>query len=826
MNKIKIILIVLIGGFQMHFIQAQIGGPTFNQVVEQAESELFSEDYYSALRHFEDALKYGKEETRLHYQAAEAAWKLHAIKSALEHYQAVYQAEDADQYEDITYRLGILYQKEGKYEEAKYNLGLYVSESDADSLKVEDARRRIKSCNWAAQSKPDTMVTLDHLGQDVNTPYSDFSAHDLGDTLYYASLIGKKTKDRYHPPRKISRIMQHSDSLGTREMPGDINAAEVHSANISFGPDNRFAYYTVCDYVQGGKLRCNIYYRRIIEPGKWSAAIALPNNINVPRYTSTHPMMAFDSVRRKKVLYFVSDRPGGKGKMDLWYAIAKGENSYEEPINISDLNTSGDEYSPFYLNSENLLYFSSNGQEEGFGGIDIYKSKSNTPGKFEKPENLLAPINSSYDDVYFSMSKDESYAYLSSNRLGSLHYDELLEACCYDIYKAYFIPPPIVLNVLAWDDFDTSAVKGVTIALRNLTDNTHDLLLTADTSNRLTYEIEHAKQYEIVVSKDGYLSDTLHLDTRDMRKIRSLDLSAYLTKLVPLTATVWDDNTEEPLSNAHVRLFEMIDGQKVLLKDERNPSGNDYHYQLIRGHSYLLWGTKEKYDQATVAIHADETAKGTPIEKKIGLVRTAIRMLEKVLPLVLYFENDQPEPKTKLTTTKKRYRDLFNPFYANKATYKKEYSGIYGPMTRPSKEAEIDDFFENELKANYKKLDLFMEQVLGVLEGGLLLEVTIKGYTSPIAKSDYNYRLSKRRVQCLKNEFYDWKNGLLVQYINSGLLVLEEAPFGESKVATGVSDSPFDKRNSVYSPAASKERRVEIIAVKRLAKAKKGFKRE
>ncbi len=819
MNRLLSLVLILIFGAQAI---AQIGGPTFRQVVDMAETELAGEDYYSALKHFEDALKYGKEETKLHYYAAEAAWNLHALKSAKDHYQAVYQSEEADQYDDITYRLGVLYQKLGQYDEAKYNLGLYVSESDADSLLMEDAKRRMKSCDWAVAAQPDTMITFEHLGQEVNTPYSDFSAHDLGDTLYYSSLIGRKKKDRYRPTRKIARVMQYADSLGKRQMPGDINAPEVHSANLSFGPDEQFAYYTVCDYVQGGKIRCQLYYRRIIEPGKWSRAIALPSNINLPRYTATHPMMAYDSVRQQKVLYFVSDRPGGKGKMDIWYAIQTGENQYNEPVNASDVNTTGDEYSPFYLSSENLLYFSSDGWEDSYGGLDIYKARLISPGHFAKPENLHAPINSSYDDVYFSMSGDESYAYLSSNRNGSFHYDELLEACCYDIYKAYFIPPPIDLNVLALDVFDSSAIKGATVTIRDLTEDQREVLVMPDTSNQLVTQIQHDKEYDIYISKDGYLPDTIHIDTRDKRKIRDLDATGYLTKMVPLVASVWDDNTEEPLSNAHVRLFEMLDGKKVLLKDEHNPNGNDYHYELIRGHQYLLWGTKEKYDQATVPVAAEETAMGDPIEKKIGLVRTAIRMLEKVLPLVLYFENDEPEPKTKLTTTDKRYRDLFDPFYANKKLYKEEYSGVFGPLTKPQKEAEIEDFFENHLKANYKKLDLFMEQVLGVLEGGLLLEVTIKGYTSPLAKSDYNFRLSKRRVQCLKNEFYDWHNGQLIPYINKGQLVLEEAPFGETKSSTNVSDSPFDKRNSVYSPEASKERRVEIIAVKRLAKAKKG----
>jgi len=37
--------------------------------------------------------------------------------------------------------------------------------------------------------------------------------------------------------------------------------------------------------------------------------------------------------------------------------------------------------------------------------------------------------------------------------------------------------------------------------------------------------------------------------------------------------------------------------------------------------------------------------------------------------------------------------------------------------------------------------------------------------------------------------------------------------FGETMVRTGVSDDPNDRRNSVFSPLASAERKIRIIAV-------------
>jgi hypothetical protein len=66
----------------------------------------------------------------------------------------------------------------------------------------------------------------------------------------------------------------------------------------------------------------------------------------------------------------------------------------------------------------------------------------------------------------------------------------------------------------------------------------------------------------------------------------------------------------------------------------------------------------------------------------------------------------------------------------------------------------------------------------------------------------------------VRNYFRRYENGIFEQYLRNGQLQISVLPLGESEADTNVSDDPRNKRLSVFSPEASKERRAEIIEVR------------
>lgn len=814
MRSILSILILLIT-VQLGYSQY----PTYKATLKEAIKAEQSEDWYMAYRYYEQLIAFERDAEEHHYKAALNAMKLKAYVTADEHLQHLDSLENAEAFEDLTYYRAVAAHHRGRYDESLVLYKLYISEAEADAEKIKDAEEQIESVEWALFQPKDTLVQIENLGEGINSQYGDFSPAEIADERFlYATDRALIQKDDYPTQRKVAHVYYSEDGHNGSKLPGNINEKYTHTSNVTFTPDRSEMYYTKCEYLEGTAiLRCDIF-KRAFQPDSafYGPPEMLPAPINMPGFSNTQPNIGVDS-SGQLLLFFASDRTGGKGGFDLYYCTVDS-NAYGEVINIDTLNTPKDEWSPFLHEMDQDLYFSSYGYL-GFGSLDIYKSAWRN-GNPDQPSNIGQPENSSFDDVYYALSKDGTFAYMASNREGSQFLDSELEACCFDLYKAHYTPPMIELLVSAYDKFDTTDLLGSTITLIDKTENITLGSRTGDSWDDYIFNLEHNKDYQLIAELPGYHSASLDFDTDSLRGVEIMEKRLFLDKIVPLEVSVYDENTDEPLPGALVKLFEITDSSQVLLSEVSNPDSHIYNFNLIRGHQYLLFGTKSPlYDTATLDITSIETGAGDSLFKRLDLVQLAIRNLERVFPLVVFFDNDQPNPKTKKRTTDRRYGETYHEYMDRKDEFIENYTAKLGGTAYGDRaKKELNEFFTDEVEVGYNKLNYFMEQLHAVLKGGLNVEVSIKGYTSPIAKGDYNLALGQRRVQCLKNEFLSWNNGALQHYVDIGKLVLKEISFGETKAPIGLSDSAFDKRNSVYSPLASKERRVEVIAVRRMAR--------
>jgi hypothetical protein len=185
-----------------------------------------------------------------------------------------------------------------------------------------------------------------------------------------------------------------------------------------------------------------------------------------------------------------------------------------------------------------------------------------------------------------------------------------------------------------------------------------------------------------------------------------------------------------------------------------------------------------------------------------------------LVPLTLYFNNDEPDSKTLNTTTKKTYTETVNSYLALKNNYLKAYAKGLDEERKEIAMNEMNDFFEDSVRASYEELEQFASLMLFVLKKGEKVSLTLKGYCSPLASTSYNVNLAKRRLSSLVNYFNAYANGALKPYLedeNKIKINIEE--IGELKASPLVSDNPNDATNAVYSRAAALERKIQIIAV-------------
>ncbi|MBB77486.1 MAG: hypothetical protein CL844_00615 [Crocinitomicaceae bacterium] len=192
--------------------------------------------------------------------------------------------------------------------------------------------------------------------------------------------------------------------------------------------------------------------------------------------------------------------------------------------------------------------------------------------------------------------------------------------------------------------------------------------------------------------------------------------------------------------------------------------------------------------------------------------------LNKRLPVVLYFHNDEPNPKSKDTLTEINYLSTYIRYNNMLSEYQNEYSKDLTDIKAKEAKMKIKSFFIDKVKKGISDLELFRDLLLKELSLGARINITIKGFASPLAKTNYNVNLTKRRISSLINYIREYDNGVFIPYLdgtakNGGEIIFSQIPFGEYNANQETSDNPNDIKNSIYSISAAKERRIEIQSV-------------
>jgi len=657
--------------------------------IRAGKEAMSKNDFFSAMNYFEEALEFPGSETAIRYQYGEAARRFFAYDLAIQQYQMVLNDKKADRFPLTKFWLSTVYQSMGQYQKAINGFNDYLKNTSNQRYKDKALTAR-QACEWALSmvNQPhDLEVT--HLDKKVNTPYSEFGAIRQGDTLFYSSYRYQMPRDQTIPRRRTTKVLMQTGTAKGRPLTRKFNETDKLTAHTSLTPDGRRIYYTLCEYTDAVNIRCQIYYRDLDQRKRWGSAQKLPAPINQNGFTATQPAWGIDPATQKSVLYFSSDRPDGKGGMDL-YQVEITKNGFGPPVNLTIINTEKDEITPFYHQKSQSLFFSSTGYQS-LGGHDIYQTKHNG-ATWETPNHTGYPLNSSYNDIYFTLNADSTQAYISSNRSGSYYLEEKNKACCNDIFMVKINPPlPTVPEVPK-----------------------------TDTTNLV-----------IIPSVVPTIVDTIPV------------------VVVPPVISVPEKRVTPGIPT-------------------------------------------------TPSVKPPEVVTLPP-------VNTTVEELKSVLPLPLYFHNDQPDAHSFLETTTTNYQTTYDDYVQRREEY-------LNAVSEEEKEG-VRKFFEQDLENGYTVFLKFLKGMKEQLQNGKKITLTVQGFTSPRAQSGYNLALGKRRTAAVINFFQKYQNGILIPYLNRGQLNIIERSFGETRAPASVSDLLQDRQNSIYIPAAARERRVELVAI-------------
>ena len=305
------------------------------------------------------------------------------------------------------YRLAITEHSIGIYLESLKHIQKYLTYKRISSNYRNKALSLKKSCEFSinAMKSPVTFNPV-NLGINVNSNADEYlpALSADGSTLIFTrseNVKGVRNEDFYISYNDTDE-WQFANNLGE-----PINTLKNEGAQC-ITADGKTLYFTACSR-NDSYGRCDIYQSDFVNE-KWTNPVNLGPNINTESWES-QPAISSDG----RQLFFVSNRPGGRGGKDIWVSYKNANGVWMEAKNIGDkINTSKDDISPFLHWDNQTLYFASKGFI-GMGGFDVFVSRLNGSGDWGEATNIGYPINSPSDENSLIVAKDGRTAYFASS---------------------------------------------------------------------------------------------------------------------------------------------------------------------------------------------------------------------------------------------------------------------------------------------------------------------------------------------------------------------------------------------------------------------------
>jgi len=504
--------------------------------LKKTATQLFDAGKYAqAAEQFEAAYQKHPQSEELIYQAGECYYLLKDFKNASRTYKEV--KEQNGKYELVGLKYARSLKQDGQYEAAKREFIYFQTAYQGPDKGIinQIVSMEVQGCDWAMQlakePKPSN-IEVHHLNENINSLQTEFAPIPFAEDLLYFSST--KKDDKAYLFRTQKQKGTWSKAIEAKKLP---NLPDKHLANGSFAPDASRFYFTLCNASSKGSGLNSVCEIHVIKRnnGTWSEPIRLREYINEAGATTTQPWVVHKE--GKEILYFTSNRKGGKGGMDLWYTvrdIGSEDIDFTYPVNLGkQVNTIGDEMTPFYDPQGGTLYFSSNGHV-GLGGWDIFKV-AGSEKKWELPENLGVPINSSADDFYYVLKPSRKSGFFVSNRPAgpekvSTQHEDIFE------FGAAIKQQQLYINGQILAKESTANINNTSVALYELTGNTQRLLQRKiSNANKYQFPVLPNKQFRLIVEKEGYLKSSYDFNTLSGKK--NINYDFYLSDLTTSVAT-------------------------------------------------------------------------------------------------------------------------------------------------------------------------------------------------------------------------------------------------------------------------------------------------
>ena len=463
-----------------------------------------------------------------------------------------------DFFPNTFFTLGKLEMKAAKFTKALAHLEKFVSYPRVSAENKKQCTALIEKCRFAEQAMRNPVpFQPTNLGDSINTADGEYSPAITADeqTLYFTKE-SKRQEDIF--------FSEKQDQQWSKAIPigSNINTEDNEGA-ISIASDGQTMYFAAAS----GFEKANLYMVRKTG-NRWSKPMKLDAPVN-SEYKESQPSISSDG----KVLYFISDRPGGYGKLDIWKTYRNTDGIWSIPVNMGpEINTAESDQSPCIHPDNHTFYFTSEGHL-GMGGYDYFMSKLDDNGKPGKAFNLGYPINSPLDERGLVVNAAGTKAYYASENVGGKGRMDLYS---FDLYAQ---ARPTSVSYMKGKVFDKSS-KIPLDARFELIDLETKKTVTESFSDVANGEflvcLAVGKNYALNVSKKGYLFYSENFSLKDIKSaidpvLMDVPIQAVKTgEHVVLKNIFFETNSYELKNESNVELEKLTEflNKNLLLKIE------------------------------------------------------------------------------------------------------------------------------------------------------------------------------------------------------------------------------------------------------------------
>lgn len=698
----------------------------------EAQRYFSLKNYEQALPKFLEAFQAGVKDATAFHQAAQCYMHSQSTDEQVKGIPYIEQAIalKADQ-PAFYYDLANLYLKNEQLQKALETFSAYRDKVKADKKALAQAEKGLSATqNAIAFMSVPRNFTVHSFPGSVNTKYTEYNPVVSADESVMAFTALRPNTGRTRSGDKfIEEILVSYNKAGNWSEAKVVPiSSEYNVGTAGISADGQ----KMVVFMGGASDPGNLF--QVTKTGEdWSKTTILAPTINSQGLESTSSLTPDG-----KVIYFASDRQGGKGGLDIWKIEMKADGKWSLPVNLGpEINTKDNEDAPFIHPDQKTLFFTSDGHNT-MGGRDIFKT-SLVNGKWTSPENMGYPVNTTSNDNYFTLLADGKRAYFSSDRKGGQGAQDI-----------YYLDMPenamtIPLTMIKGRVLNSETGRPMPTKMYVVDNETKKELEFVYDPDPKTGEyliiLPPSKNYDIVIESEGFLPYTLNVNIPNQ---------TYFYELY------------QQVSLKTIKQFDVVVGQEVVVKNAFYDTDSDVKTEIRKSNEAKLvqTGKVDVYDMM-IDLMASSDKEG--LDYLVGLIEhtdpiDGINFDEKqnskieVATRTYYFdESDESKFEQKKVDGKTIFSlptmNITEEIKNKKAEVKK------ANFDKAALSKFVKVFFDqgkSDVKAQYNPE---LEGILKTLQQYPDLGVEISGFASSEGTEEANRELSNKRAIAILDYF-------------------------------------------------------------------------